>query len=83
MTTEITNWETTSNGLYRKFQFKDFVEAFGFMCKVAIIAEKHDHHPTWSNTYNTVEIWLVTHDKNNQITQKDTFLALAINAIGY
>lgn len=75
------NWKETKQGLYRKFQFANFIEAFGFMSKVAIIAEKHGHHPNWSNVYNTVEIWFITHDDGNQITQKDRELAEAINGL--
>ena len=51
-------WEEKENTLYRKFVFNNFIEAFAFMTKVAILAEKHNHHPTWKNTWNTVEIWL-------------------------
>ncbi|MCO5231913.1 MAG: 4a-hydroxytetrahydrobiopterin dehydratase [Chitinophagales bacterium] len=75
------NWQVTENGLYRKIVFKDFVQAFGFMTQVAILAEKSDHHPTWKNTYHTVEIWLQTHDQHNQITEKDIDLAKAINEL--
>lgn len=75
------NWTETNDGLYNKFQFKNFIEAFGFMTKVAVLAEKHDHHPTWINTYNTVEIWLISHDNGNQITAKDRDLAKAIDEV--
>ncbi|MEJ7588273.1 MAG: 4a-hydroxytetrahydrobiopterin dehydratase [Ferruginibacter sp.] len=64
-------WIETENRLYRKFEFSGFSEAFGFMTRVALAAEKLDHHPTWSNTYKTVEIWLNTHDAGNTVTQKD------------
>lgn len=73
------NWIQTEEGLYCKFQFTNFIEAFGFMSKVAILAEKHDHHPTWTNTYNTVEIWLISHDNGNCITEKDYNLAHSID----
>ncbi len=79
--TNISGWETTASGLYRKFIFKDFNNAFAFMVKVAQLVEQADHHPTWTNTYNKVEIWLVTHDQGNQISSKDTTLAQAINAL--
>lgn len=74
-------WEEKNNQLYRKFIFKDFSEAFAFMTRVAIEAEKMNHHPLWSNVYNTVEIWLSTHDAGNIVTQKDTQLAKRIDEI--
>ena len=74
-------WKEENNTLYRKFQFSDFMNAFSFMTRVAILAEKHDHHPTWKNTWNTVEIWLSTHDAGNIITEKDRVLAKAIDGV--
>lgn len=74
-------WEKKENQLQRKFQFKNFSEAFAFMTRVAFLAEKANHHPWWSNTYNQVEIKLSTHDAGNTVTQKDTNLALEINKI--
>ncbi len=74
-------WTETDNKLYRKFKFKDFSEAFGFMTRVAIAAEKADHHPTWTNTYNTVEIWLSTHDAGNIVSEKDHQLSKAIDKL--
>jgi 4a-hydroxytetrahydrobiopterin dehydratase len=74
-------WQEIDNKLYQKFSFKDFVEAFGFMTKVAIISEKINHHATITNTYNTVELWLTTHDKGNTITEKDRSLAEKIDGI--
>ncbi len=74
-------WEEKNNQLYKKFQFRDFSEAFAFMTRVAIEAEKMNHHPLWSNVYNTVEIWLSTHDAGNIITEKDTQLAKRIDEI--
>jgi len=74
-------WKEENNTLYKKFQFSDFVTAFSFMTRVAIIAEKQDHHPTWKNTWNTVEIWLSTHDAGNIVTEKDHNLAAAIENI--
>ena len=71
-------WTETNNQLYQKFVFSDFKEAFGFMTRVALVAEKMDHHPTWTNVWNTVEIWLSTHDAGNIITEKDKQLAIAI-----
>jgi 4a-hydroxytetrahydrobiopterin dehydratase len=72
-------WKEENNSLYKKFQFKDFTNAFSFMTRVAILAEKADHHPTWKNTWNTVEIWLSTHDAGNIVTEKDRSLASAID----
>jgi 4a-hydroxytetrahydrobiopterin dehydratase len=74
-------WNEENNNLYRKFQFKDFNEAFGFMARVALIAEKMDHHPKWTNVWNTVEIWLTTHDAGNTVTEKDRKLASQIDAL--
>ncbi|MBA2744584.1 MAG: 4a-hydroxytetrahydrobiopterin dehydratase [Flavisolibacter sp.] len=74
-------WEQTSSALYRKFTFKDFSEAFAFMTSVALAAEKMDHHPKWTNVWNTVEIWLSTHDAGNTVTDKDNKLAETIDRI--
>jgi 4a-hydroxytetrahydrobiopterin dehydratase len=64
----------------RTFTFKDFNEAFGFMSRVALIAEKADHHPEWRNVYKTVEVVLTTHDAGG-VTTRDVELAKAMNAI--
>ena len=74
-------WIEKDNKLTRTFEFNDFVSAFGFMTKVAIHAEKMNHHPTWSNTYNTVKIELSTHDAGDVITDKDRKLADIIDKI--
>jgi 4a-hydroxytetrahydrobiopterin dehydratase len=74
-------WQEENNSLYRKFTFKDFNEAFAFMTGVALVAEKLDHHPKWTNVWNTVEIWLSTHDAGNKVTDKDHQLAKAIDAL--
>lgn len=74
-------WVETNNRLVRTFRFQNFMEAFAFMTEVAFHAEKANHHPNWSNVYNTVEIQLTTHDKDNTITKKDTDLAAAIDAV--
>ena len=74
-------WTEKENKLYRKFQFKDFSEAFAFMTRVALEAEKMDHHPLWTNVYNTVEIWLSTHDAGDIVTDKDKKLAKKIDAL--
>jgi 4a-hydroxytetrahydrobiopterin dehydratase len=73
-------WKEENNCLKRTFKFKDFTEAFGFMTKVALVAEKMEHHPNWSNVYNTVTIELSTHDAGNVITDLDRKLAKAIDA---
>ena len=74
-------WTEKNNSLYNKFEFKDFNEAFSFMTRVALIAEKMDHHPKWTNVYNTVEIWLSTHDAGDIVTDKDKKLAEKIRKI--
>lgn len=74
-------WTEKNDKLVKIFEFNNFVEAFGFMTKVAIIAEKMDHHPNWSNVYNKVSIELSTHDAGGIITDKDRELAKAIDAI--
>lgn len=74
-------WTQTENQLYRKFEFLDFSEAFAFMTRVALLAEQQQHHPRWSNVWNTVEIWLSTHDAGNVITEKDHQLASAIDSL--
>jgi 4a-hydroxytetrahydrobiopterin dehydratase len=74
-------WTEINNKLYRKFVFNDFSEAFGFMARVALFAEQHNHHPTWTNTWNTVEIWLSTHDAGNIVTDKDHRLSKDIDRI--
>lgn len=74
-------WQEENNALYRRFQFKDFSEAFAFMTRVAILAEKHNHHPRWTNVWNTVEVWLNTHDAGNIVTDKDRALAKDIDVL--
>jgi 4a-hydroxytetrahydrobiopterin dehydratase len=74
-------WQEIDNQLYRKFQFANFSEAFAFMTRVALEAEKMDHHPKWTNVWNTVEIWLSTHDAGNVVTDKDHALAGRIDAL--
>jgi 4a-hydroxytetrahydrobiopterin dehydratase len=74
-------WTENNNQLYRKFQFKNFMDAFSFMTSVAFEAEKMDHHPLWTNVYNKVEIWLSTHDAGDIVTEKDRQLAEKIDAI--
>jgi len=74
-------WQEIDNTLYRRFEFKDFSEAFAFMTRVALIAEKMNHHPKWSNVWNVVEVWLSTHDAGDIVTDKDRKLADKINAL--
>jgi len=72
-------WKEKNNKLNKKFEFKDFSEAFAFMTRVALAAEKMDHHPKWTNEYNKVEIWLNTHDAGDVVTDKDKKLAKIID----
>lgn len=74
-------WKEENNQLIREFQFKDFVEAFSFMTKVAIVAEKANHHPEWTNVYNRLTIRLSTHDAGNTVTDKDRELASTIDKL--
>jgi len=73
-------WKEENNKLYKKFEFKNFSEAFAFMTRVALAAEKMDHHPLWTNVYNKVEIWLNTHDAGDVVTDKDKKLAKKIDS---
>ena len=74
-------WFESNNALYRKIEFKDFSQAFAFMLRVAMEAERMNHHPVWKNVYNQVEIWLNTHDAGDVVTDKDAKLAEKINAL--
>lgn len=73
-------WQETEDGLYKKFEFEDFKEAFAFMQAVAEQAEQMNHHPKWENEWNKVEIWLYTHSED-AVTDKDHELARAIDQI--
>jgi 4a-hydroxytetrahydrobiopterin dehydratase len=75
-------WSEVSGreAIARTFTFKDFNEAFGFMARVALVAERRDHHPEWRNVYKTVEVVLATHDAGG-VTMLDIELATAMNAI--
>jgi 4a-hydroxytetrahydrobiopterin dehydratase len=75
------SWKESNNQLVKEFVFKDFIEAWSFMSKVAILAEKHNHHPNWNNVYNKVTIKLSTHEAGNIVTDKDRHLATAIDQI--
>jgi len=72
-------WIEKDNTLYRKLEFKNFSEAFAFMVRVAIEAERMNHHPQWTNVYNKVDISLSTHDAGDIITDRDVKLAEKIN----
>ena len=74
-------WKEEKNQLTKRFTFSDFSAAFAFMTRVALIAEKMNHHPTWTNTWNTVDISLSTHDAGNVVTEKDRKLAAAIDKL--
>jgi 4a-hydroxytetrahydrobiopterin dehydratase len=74
-------WKEENNKLTKTFKFNNFVDAFAFMAKVALIAEKMDHHPDWRNVYNTVEINLSSHDAGDVVTGKDKKLASKIDAL--
>jgi 4a-hydroxytetrahydrobiopterin dehydratase len=73
-------WQLRDGKLYRQFRFSNFVHAFGFMTRVALLAEQRDHHPEWSNVYNRVDIALTTHDCNG-LSARDFALATAIDSI--
>lgn len=77
---ELSGWKLEKGKLHREFRFRDFIEAFGFMSRVAILAEKHDHHPEWYNVYNKVQIDYQTHDVGG-ISENDFKLAAAINKL--
>ena len=74
-------WQEINNTLTRSFEFKDFSQAFAFMTRVALLAEKQDHHPQWSNVWNKVTITLCTHSAGNIVTDKDRTLAAAIDEL--
>ncbi|MGK0271335.1 MAG: 4a-hydroxytetrahydrobiopterin dehydratase [Cocleimonas sp.] len=74
------SWQLTNSKLQKQFEFKNFIQAFGFMTQVAIIAEKSDHHPEWFNVYKTVKVGLTTHEADG-ITERDFALATAMDKI--
>src|ERR1700689_5112879 len=80
--TGLPGWTETPGreAIARTYIFKDFNEAFGFMSRAALVAEKNDHHPEWRNVYKTVEVVLATHDAGG-VTARDIELATAMNAI--
>lgn len=75
------NWEEKNNKLKATFKFENFTEAFAFMTEVAFAAERHNHHPEWSNVWNTVKIELTTHDADNTVTEKDVKLSQDISQL--
>ena len=77
---KLDSWKIESNQIVKEYVFKDFIEAFGFMTKVALLAQQANHHPEWSNVYNKVKIGLTTHDAGG-ITQKDINLAIEIDGL--
>ncbi len=74
-------WRNENDRLFKSFEFVDFSSAFAFMTRVALLAEKLDHHPSWKNEYNVVDISLTTHNKGNIVTQKDVQMAAAIDKL--
>ena len=82
LTGRLPGWTLAADGLsiHREVRFRDFSEAWGFMTRVALLAEKQDHHPDWSNVWNTVRITLSTHDAGG-LTANDVRLAEAVNAL--
>ena len=74
-------WQEVDGAIYKKFVFTDFSEAFAFMTRVAAIAEAQNHHPDWSNSWNTVEIFLRSHDKGGKVTERDHQLAASIDEL--
>ncbi len=81
MATTPAGWVEENGALHREFRFADFSEAFGFMTRVALLADKADHHPNWSNVYNRVVIDLSTHDAGDVVTDLDIQLATKINGL--
>lgn len=73
------SWEERDGALHRTFEFADFAEAFAFMTRVALLAERLGHHPDWSNSWNTVSIALSTHDAGGVVTDADRQMAAAID----
>ena len=81
MADDLAGWEESGGALRRRFEFANFSAAFAFMTRVALLAEKHGHHPDWSNSWNKVDIALSTHSAGSVVTDADRELATAINAV--
>ncbi|MDP2667823.1 MAG: 4a-hydroxytetrahydrobiopterin dehydratase [Thermoproteota archaeon] len=77
---ELQGWQLVNGKLHKEFQFKDFNQAFGFMTRAALHAEKMDHHPEWFNVYNKLKVDLMTHDAGG-ITENDVKLAKILNSL--
>ena len=75
---DLPQWSLADGKLHREYRFTNFVEAFGFMASAALVAERMDHHPEWSNVYKTVEVTLSTHDAGG-VTERDVALAEAMD----
>jgi 4a-hydroxytetrahydrobiopterin dehydratase len=78
--TRLNGWSLNQDKLYRQFVFENFVDAFGFMTRVALLAERLNHHPEWSNVYNRVEIELTTHDVKG-LSERDFALAQQVDGL--
>lgn len=74
-------WQETKHGLYKQFNFDNFKQAWAFMTRVAELAEEFQHHPRWENEWSVVQIWLITHEGGQKITDKDRQMAEAIDAL--
>lgn len=74
-------WQETKHGLYKQFNFENFKQAWAFMEQVAELAEQYQHHPRWENEWSVVQIWLITHDADTSITEKDYEMAKAIDSL--
>jgi len=74
------DWHIDQGKLYRQFKFRNFPQAFAFMTQVAMLAEKHNHHPEWFNVYATVDVWLTTHDAGG-ISERDIKLAQSMSKL--
>ena len=75
------SWQEQDGVLEKTFIFGDFVQAFGFMTRAAMVAEKMDHHPEWTNVYNRVVVRLTTHDAGNTVTDRDRALAAEMDRL--
>lgn len=74
-------WQETKHGLYKQFNFENFKQAWAFMTEVAEVAESQQHHPRWENEWSVVQIWLITHESDSKITDKDRRMAASIDEL--